>query len=230
MTINQLASSAVPATAGDTARGTSSAAGTGRRHRLLTVTGAVGIGYTLSWIAGLTVPAPSPKFSASGAQIISAVAGHAPALALQYTLTEGLPAAGIAVVGIALARFTGSRLVMAAAVTAATISVLQFCLGMWLTATSSPVTAHVLFQMVNRMDGVKMLILAVLGAGVAAASVLPRWLRWTGAALAVAIAVSGVVYLLLLQSLGLLAGPALALLLIFITGAGIWLGGIVRGR
>ena len=202
----------------------------GRRHRLLTVTGAVGIGYTLSWIAGLTVPAPSPKFSASGAQIISAVAGHAPALALQYTLTEGLPAAGIAVVGIALARFTGSRLVMAAAVTAAAISVLQFCLGMWLTATSSPVTAHVLFQMVNRMDGVKMLILAVLGAGVAAASVLPRWLRWTGAALAVAIAVSGVVYLLLLQSLELLAGPALALLLIFITGAGIWLGGIVRGR
>jgi hypothetical protein len=101
---------------------------------------------------------------------------------------------------------------------------------MWLTATSSPVTAHVLFQLVNRMDGVKMLILAVLGAGVAAASVLPRWLRWTGAALAVAITVSGVVYLLLLQSLGLLAGPALALLLIFITGAGIWLGGIVRGR
>jgi hypothetical protein len=222
MTINQLASSAVPATA--------SAAGTGRRHRLLTVTGAVGIGYTLSWIAGLTVPAPSPKFSASGAQIVSAVAGHAPALAVQYTLTEGLPAAGIAVIAIALARITGSRLVMAAGVTAAAISVLQFCLGTWLAATSSPVTAHVLFQLVNRMDGVKMLTLAVLGAAVAAAPVLPRWLRCTGAALAVAIAASGVVYLLLLQSLELLAGPALALLLIFITGAGIWLGGIVRGR
>jgi hypothetical protein len=222
MAINQLASSAVPATA--------SAAGTDRRHRLLTVTGAVGIGYTLSWIAGLTVPAPSPKFSASGAQIVSAVAGHAPALAVQYTLTEGLPAAGIAVIAIALARITGSRLVMAAGVTAAAISVLQFCLGTWLAATSSPVTAHVLFQMVNRMDGVKMLTLAVLGAAVAAAPVLPRWLRCTGAALAVAIAASGVVYLLLLQSLELLAGPALALLLIFITGAGIWLGGIVRGR
>jgi hypothetical protein len=222
MTINQLASSAVPAT--------SRAAGTGRRHRLLTATGAVGIGYTLSWVAGLTVPAPSPKFSASGAQILSAVAGHAPALAVQYALTEGLPAAGIAVVGIALARITGSRLVMAAGVTAAAISVLQFCLGIWLTVTSSAVTAHVLFQLVNRMDGVKMLVLAVLGAAVAAAPALPRWLRCTGAALAVAIAASGVVYLLLLQGLMLLAAPALVLLLIFITGAGIWLGGSVRGR
>jgi hypothetical protein len=119
---------------------------------------------------------------------------------------------------------------MVSGVTAAVISVLQFCLGMWLAVTSSPVTAHVLFQLVNRMDGGKMLVLAVLGAAAAAAVMLPRWLRYAGAALAVAITASGVVYLLLLQSLWLLAGPALALLLIFITGAGIWLGGTVRGR
>src|ERR1700730_12285733 len=128
MTTNQLAGSAVHTT--------TRAASTGRRHRLLTLPGAIGIGYKLSWIAGLTVPAPSPKFSASGTQIVSAVAGHAPALPLPDALTEGLPAVGIAVVVIALARLTGSRLVMAAGITAAVISVLQFCLGMWLTATS----------------------------------------------------------------------------------------------
>lgn len=222
MTLNQQASLTVPGTAG--------AVSTGRRRRLLTVTSVLGIGYTLSWIAGLAVPAPSLKFSASGAQIVSAIAGHAPALAIQFALTEGLPAAGIAVIAIALARVAGSRLAMVAGVTAAVISVLQFCLGMWLAATSSPVTAHVLYQMVNRMDGVKMLALAVLGAACAAALVLPRWLRYTGAALAVAIAASGVAYLLLLQSLALLAGPALVLLLIFITAAGIWLGGSVRRR
>ncbi len=220
MALNQPAGSTVPATAGP--------ASTGGRHRLLTVTGAIGVGYTLSWIAGLAIPAPSPKFSASGAQIVSAIAGHAATLAIQFALTEGLPAAGIAVVAIALARITGSRLAMVAGVTAAVISVLQFCLGMWLAATSSPVTAHVLYQLVNRTDGAKMLALAVLGAAAAAALVLPRWLRYTGAALAVAIAASGVVYLLLLQSLAVLAGPALVLLLIFITGAGIWLGGGVR--
>ena len=119
---------------------------------------------------------------------------------------------------------------MAAGVAAAVISAAQFCLGIGLAATSSPVTAHVLFQMVNRMDGGKMLVLAVLGAAAAAAPALPRWLRYAGAALAVAIAASGVVYLLLLQSLALLAGPALVLLLVFVTGAGIWLGGTVRGR
>ncbi|MGH3263766.1 MAG: hypothetical protein ACRDNS_17440 [Trebonia sp.] len=103
--------------------------------------------------------------------------------------------------------------------------------GRPVTAGNGPAgTAHVLFQLVNRMDGGKMLVLAVLGAAVAAALALPRWLRYTGGALAVAIAASGVVYLLLMQSLALLAGPALVLLLIFITGAGIWLGGTGRGR
>ncbi len=222
MTINQPVGSPLADTA--------AAASTGRRRRLLTVTGTVGVGYTLSWIAGLAVPAPSPKFSASGARIVAAIAGHAPLVAVQCVLTEGLPAAGIAVVTIALARITGSRLAGVAGGTAAAISVLQFCLGTWLAATSSPSTAHVLYQTANRMDGAKMLALAVLGATAAAAPMLPRWLRFTGAALAVAITASGVVYLLLLQSLTLLAGPALALLLIFITGAGIWLGRDVQGR
>ena len=74
------------------------------RRRLLSVTGVAGIGYALSWIAGLSVPAPSPKLTASGAEIAAALAGHGTAVAAQYALTEGLPAAGLAVVSIALAR------------------------------------------------------------------------------------------------------------------------------
>jgi hypothetical protein len=172
---------------------------------------------------------PSPKFSASGAQVVSAIAGHGPALAVQFALTEGLPAVGIAVVAVALGRVTGSRLAVVAGVTAAVVSVVQFSLGMWLAATGSPGTAHVLYQTVNRMDGVKMLALAVLGAAAAAAVVLPRWLRYAGAALAVAITASGVAYLLLVESLTVLAAPALVLLLVFITGAGIWLGRVRGG-
>jgi hypothetical protein len=60
------------------------------RRRLLTVTGVAGIGYTLSWIAGLSVPAPSPKLTASGAEIVAAFAGHGTAAAAQFALTEGL--------------------------------------------------------------------------------------------------------------------------------------------
>ena len=206
---------------------------------MLTVPGVVGIGYSLSWIAGLSVPAPSPKFSASGSQIITALAGHGPAVALQFALTEGLPAAGIAVTSIALARATRSqatrsqaglsRLMLITGGIAAVISFLQFVVGMTLAvttnpATTHPATAHLLYGAIDRMDGVKMLTLAVLGVAGAAATALPRWLRYTGAALGVAIAAAGIVYLLLLQSLAVAAGPALVLLLVFITGSGLVLG------
>ena len=69
-----------------------------------------------------------------------------------------------------------------------------------------------------------MLALAVLGAAGAAMALLPAWLRITGIALAISITVSGVVYLLLLSWMTAAAGPALVLLLIFITGCGIIIG------
>jgi hypothetical protein len=225
--------------------------GSGRRGGWLTGLGAVGIGYSLCWIAGLSVSAPSPAFGASGRQIVAAFAGHGAALATQFALTEGLPAAGIAAVTVALAsaartrgqitasqitasqitarqitarQITASRFALASGLTAAIISVLQFGLGLLLATTSSPGTAHLAYAAVNRMDGGKMLALAVLGAAGAAMTPLPTWLRITGIALAVSITVSGVVYLLLLSSLAAAAGPALVLLLIFITGCGIIIG------
>ena len=85
------------------------------RRRLLTVTGVAGIGYLLSWIAGLSVPAPSPKLTSSAAKIVAALAGHATAVATQFALTEGLPAVGLAILaGILLLLFitaTGITLV-----------------------------------------------------------------------------------------------------------------------
>ena len=200
------------------------------RRRLLTVTGVAGIGYALSWIAGLSVPAPSPKLTASGAEIAAALAGHGTAVAAQFALTEGLPAAGLAVVSIALARAArrhgaaaAARAAFIAGVAATLISLTQFVLGAVLAGTSTPGTAHLLYAAVNRLDGVKMLALAVLA--VAAGVVLPLWLRYAGIALAITITTSGVAYLLLLQGLASLAVyPAGVLLLVFITGAGIALG------
>ncbi len=224
MTINFMTGNATAA--GETGRG----AWPGRRW--LTVPGVVGVAYTLSWIAGLSIAAPSPSFGASGTEVVSALAGHGPVMAVQFALTEGLPAAGIAVVSAALADLarrhgavTAGWLALVAGLTAAVISVLQFGLGLALTATSSPGTAHLLYAAVNRMDGGKMLVLAVLGAAGAAMRPLPGWLRYTGIALALALTASGVVYLLLLASLAAAAGPALVLLLLFITG-----GGIITGR
>jgi hypothetical protein len=203
----------------------------GHRRWLLTVPGLAGLCYTLSWIAGLAVPAPSPGFGASGAGIVAALSGHGPALAAQYALTEGLPAAGIAIIAVALARLArrsgataAARFALVAGLTAAVISAVQFGLGLALTATSAPGPAHLLYTSVNRLDGAKMLALAVLGAAAAAMIALPRWLRWTGIALAVTITCSGLVYLLLIASLAAAAGPALVLLLVFMTGCGIMIG------
>ena len=204
---------------------------TGRRRRLLTVPGLVGIGYSLSWIAGLAVPAPSPRFGAPGAEVVAALAGHGPAVATQFALTEGLPAAGIAVISVALARTARrrgavgpARFALVAGLVAAIISALQFGLGLALTVTSAPGPAHLLYASVDRLDGAKMLALAVLGAAAAAMTALPRWLRYTGIALAITITCSGLVYLLLAASLAAAAGPALVLLLAFMTGCGIMIG------
>ncbi len=202
-------------------------------RRLLTVAGVAGIAYTLSWIAGLAVTAPSPKLTASGAGIVAALAGHGAAVTAQFALTEGLPAAGLAIVSIALGRTARRSAATVAAwaaliagAMAALISMLQFALGAALAGAASPGTAHLLYEAVNRLDGVKMLTLAILGLAAAASGVLPRWLRYTGITLAIAITASGIAYLLLLQGLTVLAAPALVLLLLFITGTGITVGAV----
>ena len=208
-----------------------SAANDPARRRLLTVTGVIGIAYTLSWIAGLAVAAPSPRLTVSGSEIVTAFAGHGAAVAAQFSLTEGLPAAGLAIISIALARAArrsgaavAARVALIAGTMAALISLVQFVLGLALAETSAPGSPHVLYDAVNRLDGVKMLALAILGLSAAATRILPRWLRYTAIALAVVITASGVAYLLLLQSVAFLAFPAGALLLVFITGTGLMLG------
>ena len=66
-----------------------------------------------------------------------------------------------------------------------------------------------------------MFALAALGLAGAASGVLPRWLRYTGIALAMAMASSGVPYLSLLQGGAVLAYVSGPLLLLFVTGTGI---------
>jgi hypothetical protein len=199
-----------------------------RHRRLLTVTGVTGIAYTLSWIAGLAVGAPSPKLTASGASITAALAGHQAAVVLQFGLTEGLPAAGLAVISIALARAARrsgaaghARIIVVAGLAAALISLAQFVLGVVLAAATDPGAAHLLYEAVNRLDGVKMLALAILGLAGATSGVLPRWLRYAGITLAIAITSSAVAYLLLLPGLAGLAYVSGPLLLLFITGTGL---------
>ncbi|HEU5028598.1 MAG TPA: hypothetical protein VFV01_27045 [Spirillospora sp.] len=195
------------------------------RKGLLSVPGVAGIGFALSWAAGLSVPVPAPGFGASGSEIVRDYAGHGAALTVQFLLTEGLPAAALALVPLALGRAArwsrAGRVAAGAGLVAAVISLAQFAIGLALVATSSPGTAHALLEALNRADGVKMFFLAAAGVAGALAGVLPRWLEYTGFALAAAIAGSGIGYALLLAGVATLAYVSLPLLILFVTGAGV---------
>ena len=90
-----------------------------------------------------------------------------------------------------------------------------------------------LFAAINRLDGVKMLALAAMAASGAAlvrwTRLLPSWLGYLGALLAVALVVSGIGYLLLSSTLAPTAYVS-GLLLVWVTAAGISLGGSRSGN
>lgn len=192
----------------------------------------VGIAYSLSWLAGLTVWSSSTRLRATGAEVVAATTGHEGVAAVQYLLTEGLPAVGLAVVALALARSARhadrlARVVAATGLAAAAVSLSQFVLGLSLTEAAVPdgrvAAAGSLSEAITRLDGVKMLLLAVLAAAAAALIrrgrvPLPRWIGWVATALAATIALSGVSYLLLLGGLGQAAYLSLPLLLVWVTG------------
>ncbi|MDN3355061.1 hypothetical protein [Actinomadura sp. DC4] len=197
-------------------------------RRFLTATAITGILYTLSWIAGLSVGAPGVAVNASGAEVVTAFEGHRSVVVVQFLCTEGLPAAGLVIIALVLARAARgpgvAAVVRTAGVVAATVSLVQCGLGIVLAGATASGTAHVLYDAVNRLDGVKMFALAVLAVAAAVSGVLPRWLRYAAAALAVAIVVSGVGYLLLVPGLAAVAYVSGVLLLVFVTATGIVLG------
>jgi hypothetical protein len=106
---------------------------------------------------------------------------------------------------------------------AAAISLVQCFLGVALARASAPGSAHLLWELVDRLDGLKMFMLAILALAAAVSTALPRWMRYVSGALAVSIAGSGIAYLFLLNSLASLAYVSGVLLLVFIPGAAITL-------
>ena len=199
---------------------------------------ATGIGFTVSWVAGLALPVPNLDPTASAAEIVARYGPHLAAVQAQFALTEGLPALGLAVMAFLLARgtrsWTRARVMSVAGTAAAAISVAQYALGVMLAGWAIPGHAaghaSALWQAVNRLDGVKMFALAMLAAAAVAltgpSGPLPRWLRYASLILAASIAISGVAYLFLIQDLAFMAYVAGVALLVWVTGMGLALGGI----
>jgi hypothetical protein len=208
----------------------------GGRTRLLTAPAMAGVAYLLAWVTGLAVWPSNLDVAASGSQVVAAYTGHQGVAMTQSLLVHGVAAVALAVVVLALGqaarhRHGGplGRAMVVAGVGAAVVSLLQCALGLLLAGSAVPDgdsgRAGSLFAAINRLDGVKMLALAAMAASGAAlvrrTRLLPGWLGYLGALLAVALVVSGIGYLLLSSTLAPAAFVSGPLLLLWVAGAGI---------
>jgi hypothetical protein len=222
---------------------TASSGPVGARGRLLTVPAVAGLTYLVAWLAGLAVWPSNLDVAASGGQVVAAYSGHRAVAMTQSLLVHGVAGVALAVVVLALGQAARGRdggplagATVVAGVGAAAVSLLQCALGLllagWAVPDGDAGRAGALFAAVNRLDGVKMLALAALAAGGAALArrtrLLPAWLGWLGAVLAVALVVSGIGYLLLRSGLAPAAFVSGPLLLVWVTAVGLWLGRAYR--
>jgi hypothetical protein len=205
------------------------------RNRWYLLPAYAGIAYVVAWAAGLAVWPQNLPLNAPPARVAASYAAHPAAAVIQYVLVEGV--AGL-LFGVVLAfaltspgrrRAVRNWPVAATALAAVVISLLQAILGMFLVAAATQqdvARAGNLSDLVNRLDGVKMLALAAVAAYLAVrgtAGRTPSWLRATAALAAAALTVSGLGYLTLSGTLGGTAYVSGPLLLLWIAATGIWL-------
>lgn len=163
-----------------------------------------GITYVLAWIVGLSTGVPNLKLQATGTQIAHAYTTHQVAAYLQFIIAEGLTAVALAVTLFATYRLSRSAnrpvLMLIAGLSAALISVIMCVGGVWLIHMAPHASLdHIrsLYGFVNRLDGPKMWILALMGMSgvqVLRKQFMPAWLSWAGIAMAITLLVSGIAY------------------------------------
>jgi hypothetical protein len=229
-------SPARPAAAGASAALPGSAGGRAPRRWLRLLPAWAGVCYVAAWVAGLAAWPVNLALNATNAQVAVSYRAHPAGAASQFLLAEGLAGLllGVVLAAALISNRDRSRArpwpAVAAAAGAVVISLLQAVIGMFLIAAAihhDTARAGGLSDLVNRLDGVKMLALAVAAAYLSARRTRghrpPAWLRAVAAVTAVALAVSGVGYLLLANSLAwavYISGP---LLLLWVAATGIWL-------
>ena len=211
---------------------------------LLALTGLV---YAAAWVTGLLIGPPMVGVTAPGAEVVSSYTGQQGA-AIGQAVLAGVAGLALAVLVLALGhaawRYRAHRLasvIEIAGLAAAGLSFIQCALGLLLAGWAVPAgdssRAGVLFELANRADGAKMLLLAVVAVATIvlarrpplvpatlmfrAAPVFPAWTVWPSGALAITLLVSGAGYLLLIPAPAAVAYLSLPLLVIWVTGAGL---------
>jgi hypothetical protein len=212
-----------------TPRHTSSepASSTGRAR----LPGAAGIAYVVTWVVGLGVWPVNLALNATAAQVAASHRAHPAEATVQYLLIEGLAALLFGFVLACVLRanrdrasgqIAGPAVLSAVAVIT---SLAQCILGLLVTAAATGghvATSGSLFELLNRLDGVKMFALAGATAWLAATRpALPRWLRRATVLVALALITSGCAYVTLTNGLAWTAFVSGPLLLLWVASAGI---------
>ena len=195
---------------------------------------AAAVGYSVAWIVGLLLTSSSTDVTSSGSTIVREDAPQAAALTLQFLLTEGVAALALLIVVIgfwrATARSGGRTVGFAAGIAAVAISLSQTALGVCLIEIAvrgaDDALARSLMVALNELDGVKMVLLAIMAFAVSSALWrrqvrLPIWLLPTGIATGVALVASAIGYLTGSNAFAAAAWISLPLLLLFITTVGL---------
>jgi hypothetical protein len=208
-----------------------------RRHLGLAPAAIAGIVYPAVWIVGLAIWPSNLAITDSSREVVNAYGAHRSVAVAQFLLVEGIAAIALAFVLVTVARAAGragavlrSRVILGAGLTACVVSAAECVLGVVL-ATSLATPGHVhrageIFDAINRLDGVKMLLLAtVIATAVSARRELrlARWLSGAGVTASVALVASGVGYLALNGVLAHATFLSLPLLLIWVSGTGVTL-------
>jgi hypothetical protein len=143
---------------------------------------AAGIAFPVAWVVGLSVFTASTAVTSTGHELLADYHGHSVRLGLQFILTQGLAAALLSVVIVAVAGAVGGfpgRTIRVAGLAAVSVSFIQCVLGVLVACVAVPArNAHAtaaLSEGIDRLDGLKMTLLAVTFACLAAVVGTRRW-------------------------------------------------------
>lgn len=191
---------------------------------------AAGVTYVVAWAVGLTAFGVGPGTGASATDVAGYFANHRISTAIQSFLIHGVAAAALLVVLAAVRRTqTSTRTAYVAGVTGVAVSLTQLVLDLWRSLIASDSTISTLVDVIDRIDGIKMVAFAVMiGASVGAlrrAEMIGRRMAIVGVAGTAALVISGLAYVAAVDSL--LGTAALSLVLLLV-----WVGylGVAAGR
>lgn len=189
------------------------------------LTTSAGLVYVAAWVVGLAVHT-GPAADARPADVLAHFSDAGGAGIVGSLLVHGVAAGAFLVVAHALARFARrhdsnrtARAVWGAAIIATAASAAQVAVAVRLSTVSSAETASGWFGVLNHLDGIKLLAMAMV---VAAGVMMTRrhdswtWLGIVSAALAASLVVAGAGFSAGIATVTVAAVPALLLLFLWV--------------